>query len=304
MDPTVAGALIGAGGAAVVAVAGFLTNARNTRLTTEVALRAVEAAQRTVELTEQGRVTGRYAKAIEQLASGQLDVRIGGIYALERIARDSPRDHPTIMEVLAAFIREHSREQWPPAEPGAESPAPTTRPDVQAAATVIGRRSVGYDSQPIDLRAANLARANLNGADLNGADLTRANLAQVKLAGANLFVADLTRANLPGVDLTRATLFGAYLHSANLTGADLADASLFGASLTGANLTGADLSDVNLTRADLTEADLTGANLTEAHLTGAFWPADTAVPEGWQRDAETGGLSQVGTGPAAPATPA
>ena len=309
MDPTVAGALIGAGGAAVVAVAGFLTNARNTRLTTEVALRAVEAAQRTVELTEQGRVTGRYAKAIEQLASGQLDVRIGGIYALERIARDSPRDHPTIMEVLAAFIREHSREQWPPAEPGAESPAPTTRPDVQAAATVIGRRSVGYDSQPIDLRAANLARANLNGADLNGADLTRANLAQVKLAGANLFVADLTRANLPGVDLTRATLFGAYLHSANLTGADLADASLFGASLTDANLTGADLSDVNLTRADLTEADLTeadltGANLTEAHLTGAFWPADTAVPEGWQRDAETGGLSQVGTGPAAPATPA
>ena len=224
-------------------------------------------------------MTGRYAKAIEQLASGQLDVRIGGIYALERIARDSPRDHPTIMEVLAAFIREHSREQWPPAEPGAESPAPTTRPDVQAAATVIGRRSVGYDSQPIDLRAANLARANLNGADLNGADLTRANLAQVKLAGANLFVADLTRANLPGVDLTRATLFGAYLHSANLTGADL-------------------------TEADLTEADLTGANLTEAHLTGAFWPADTAVPEGWQRDAETGGLSQVGTGPAAPATPA
>ena len=304
MDPTVAGALIGAGGAAVVAVAGFWANARNTRLTTEVSRRAVEAAQRTVELTEQGRVTGRYAKAIEQLASGQLDVRIGGIYALERIARDSPRDHPTIMEVLAAFIREHSREQWPPAEPGAESPAPTTRPDVQAAATVIGRRSVGYDSQPIDLRAANLARANLNGADLNGADLTRANLAQVKLAGANLFVADLTRANLPGVDLTRATLFGAYLHSANLTGADLADASLFGASLTGANLTGADLSDVNLTRADLTEADLTGANLTEAHLTGAFWPADTAVPEGWQRDAETGGLSQVGTGPAAPATPA
>ena len=311
MDPTVAGALIGAGGAAVVAVAGFLTNARNTRLTTEVALRAVEAAQRTVELTEQGRVTGRYAKAIEQLASGQLDVRIGGIYALERIARDSPRDHPTIMEVLAAFIREHSREQWPPAEPGAESPAPTTRPDVQAAATVIGRRSVGYDSQPIDLRAANLARANLNGADLNGADLTRANLAQVKLAGANLFVADLTRANLPGVDLTRATLFGAYLHSANLTGADLADASLFGASLTDANLTGADLTDVNftradLTRADLTETDLTGANLNEAHLTGAFWPADAAVPEGWQRDAETRGLSQAGTGsgPAAPATPA
>ena len=52
------------------------------------------------ELTEQGQVTDRYTKAIEQLGSDKLDVRIGGIYALERVARDSARDHPTVMEVL------------------------------------------------------------------------------------------------------------------------------------------------------------------------------------------------------------
>jgi hypothetical protein len=51
-------------------------------------------------------VTARYTKAIEQLGSDRLDVRIGGIYALERIAHDSPRDHPAMLEVLAAFIRE------------------------------------------------------------------------------------------------------------------------------------------------------------------------------------------------------
>ena len=68
---------------------------------------------------EQGQVTDRYTKAIEQLGSDKLDVRIGGIYALERIARDSARDHPTVMEVLTAFIREHSHEQWPPPDPGA-----------------------------------------------------------------------------------------------------------------------------------------------------------------------------------------
>jgi hypothetical protein len=64
-------------------------------------------------LSREGQVTDRYTKAIEQLGSEKLDVRIGGIYALERIARDSARDHPTVMEVLTAFIREHSREQWP-----------------------------------------------------------------------------------------------------------------------------------------------------------------------------------------------
>ena len=55
-----------------------------------------------------------YTKTVEQLGSDKLDVRIGGIYALERVARDSKRDHPTVMEVLAAYVREHSREQWPP----------------------------------------------------------------------------------------------------------------------------------------------------------------------------------------------
>jgi hypothetical protein len=70
-------------------------------------------------LARQGQVTNRYTDAITQLGSDKLDVRIGGIYALERIARDSARDHPTITEVLAAFIREHSREQWPPPHPAA-----------------------------------------------------------------------------------------------------------------------------------------------------------------------------------------
>jgi hypothetical protein len=49
-------------------------------------------------LTGQGQVTDRYARAIEQLSSGKLDVRIGGIYALERMAADSARDHQTVMD--------------------------------------------------------------------------------------------------------------------------------------------------------------------------------------------------------------
>ena len=65
---------------------------------------------RTLEVTEQGHITDRYTKAIEQLGSDNLDVRLGGIYALERLAQDSPqRDQPTVVEVLGAFIREHSR---------------------------------------------------------------------------------------------------------------------------------------------------------------------------------------------------
>src|ERR1022692_4284344 len=101
---------------------------------------------RAARLTEEGQITDRYTKAIDQLGGTSLDVRIGGIYALERIARDSARDHPVVMEVLTAFVREHSQEQWlSPANDGNGMLLRTIRPEVQAAATVIGRRSSRND---------------------------------------------------------------------------------------------------------------------------------------------------------------
>jgi hypothetical protein len=114
-------------------------------------------------LSRESQVTDHYTKAIEQLGSDKIDVRIGGIYALERVARDSVRDHPTVIEVLSAFIREHSREMWPPAASDSERGKQSTRADVQAAATVIGRRVVKRDIRPVDLTGVNLPRVILTG---------------------------------------------------------------------------------------------------------------------------------------------
>jgi len=170
-------------------------------------------------LSREGQVTDRYTKAIEQLGSDKLDVRIGGIYALERVARDSAKDHPTVMEVLTAFIREHSREQWPPADAGSPEHERSTRPDVQAAVTVAGRRDPKRDIQPVNLARAVLSDANLPGANLPGAHLF----------GAHLSLANLTGADLTGADLRGTRLSGAHLRGAHLTGADLRDADLTGA---------------------------------------------------------------------------
>jgi hypothetical protein len=154
---------------------------------------------RNFTLSREGQVTDRYTKAIEQLGAGQLDVRIGGIYALERVAGDSARDHPTIMEVLAAFVREHSHEPWPPPagdEPG-EPSGRRTRPDVQAAVTVLGRRNPRHDRQRINLADVELTGADLSGARLTGADLTRASLTDATLLSADLSGADLSGAAWP-----------------------------------------------------------------------------------------------------------
>jgi hypothetical protein len=78
-------------------------------------------------LQRRGQVTERFSKAIDQLGdrgetpSEKLDIRLGGIYALEQIAQDSPELHWPIMEVLAAYLREHAR--WAPTD-DSEKPNP------------------------------------------------------------------------------------------------------------------------------------------------------------------------------------
>ena len=79
------------------------------------ALQAKTAAERHKEQTDadrERRITESFAKAVEQLGDDKLEVRLGGIYTLERIARESERDYWPIMETLTAYVRE--RAPWPP----------------------------------------------------------------------------------------------------------------------------------------------------------------------------------------------
>ena len=184
---------------------------------------------------------GKEPDSLALLGASQPEVRVGAIYALERAAIRSAEEHPVVMSVLAAFVREHSH----PAQP-----------DVQAALTVLGRRARERDREPIDLTGADLARLRLPGADLTGA----------RLARARFRAADLHSAMLGGADLT-----GADLAYADLTGADLAGANLTGADLTGARLTGAYLVGATLTRATLAHADLTNALFLHKDAQAAGW---------------------------------
>ncbi|GAB2824454.1 pentapeptide repeat-containing protein [Actinoallomurus bryophytorum] len=289
---------IATGLAALLAVYYTARNADTARRTLQ---QSEKVAQRTAELAEQGQVTDRYTKAIEQLGSRYLEIRIGGIYALERIAIDSARDHPTVMEVLAAFVREHATADSPAAalHAAAETPlgAALPRPpdaDIQAAVTVIGRRFTARDIREInlagvqltyaDLAFLNLRNARLIGANLSAAKINQADLTNTKLADSNLTDAELTRAHLScarldNADMSGANMTGAFLNKAflpqakllqaNLVIAEFIDANLDGANLSRATLTRTCLRKANLTGADLTGADLTGADLTGADLTGA-----------------------------------
>lgn len=254
----------------LVVIGGVVFTAQGLWYTAQ-SLDASRQAQRT---SEQGQIADRYTKAVEQLGATKMNVRLGGIYALERLAQDSPRDHQTVYDVLAAFVREHDRKPIDEKTQSSFDPAA----DAQAALTVIGRRNGTRDVSALDLsrsllhgaeldranlRGVNLFNADLGSADLNGADLTDANVNGTNLEGAFLVGANLTRAMLHG------NLKGTHLDEANLTKADLTSVYMPEAYLTGANLTGANLMDANLTDTDLTGANLTGTNLTGTNLYGA-----------------------------------
>lgn len=220
-----------------------------------------------LQISEQGQITGRYTAAITDLGSSSVDVRLGGIYALQRIMQDSSRDQPAIVAVLCAFVRDQAA--LPPSSAPQEGHTGRPTTDVQAAITVVTSRDTADDGaatvvdfSDADLSGANLAGANLAGADLSGADLSGADLVGAKVADANLAVAKVVGADLTSADLARADL-----SHANLSGADLgthepfweAGADLSYAELTGANLSGADLTLANLRDADLTNVNFTGA---------------------------------------------
>jgi hypothetical protein len=67
---------------------------------------------RTFALNRQGQITERFTRAVDQLGNDQINVRLGGIYALERLARESRDDYEPILEILTAYVRE--RAPWPP----------------------------------------------------------------------------------------------------------------------------------------------------------------------------------------------
>jgi Pentapeptide repeats (8 copies) len=282
----------------------------------QAARHQAEAAHHQAQTAREGHYTDLFTKAVEQLGATRevkrhlevkpsyphingkteyipsaetepnLEVRLGAIYALERIARDSERDHGPIMEVLCAYIRNPQNcgkavRQPDDAPVGSDEwhlwrvVVPRPRVDIQAALTVIGRRPrerIAYEVKhrlTLDLSDANLQRVNL----MDGM------FARANFFGAHLEDAWLRRVNFEGAQLSYAFLDEAWAGEANLQGANMNRASFAGAKCTKANFAGAILIDVNFLGTNLSEA----AGLDDNNLALAKGDDSTILPVGMSR---------------------
>jgi hypothetical protein len=178
------------------------------------------------ELMRSTQIMDRFTKAIDQLGNGSTAIRIGGIFALEMVARDSPADRRNVAFTLATFIRE--AQPTSAARHGYVEMLKIRAPDVQVAMNVLGRSPLCDERlKPGSNDLLDLSRTDLRRASLSGAHLERINFWSTRLDGANL-----KRAHLQGAVLSEANLGRFDPQSAKYqSGADLSDADLTGARL-------------------------------------------------------------------------
>jgi len=164
-------------------------------------------------------VDGHFSAALGELRSPDIEERIRGVQALERISKESPGDQPAVVGELASFIR---------------SSAGTTNcrdhqigRDVQAALAVLVRRTPAGDLGMV---------IDLHGACLNNAEMAKISLVYANLAGVDFGGANLSGSVLDGADLTGANLGGADLSYAHVVDARMAQVNLSGANVVGINV--------------------------------------------------------------------
>ncbi|MCY3957411.1 MAG: pentapeptide repeat-containing protein [Chloroflexi bacterium] len=256
-----------------------------------VAERQASAAHQQAVTAQRSLLNERYQRGAEMLGSDVLSVRLGGIYALDRLAAEQPDNyHIQVMQLFCAFARRpHHQHGDKPLDPQDlksdyrlgkdQSGAPNLIPIAEYSRAIFPSLDIQAVMEAIcsrdELRRNTELTANFK-VDLSESDLSRLALVRIppNLAHATMWAINLTGAHLPSANLQSAVLSNAALSGANLLRADLSGANLRNSDLSGtvlstANLTGAVLIKADLSKAKVIGADFAGAVLKDSNLSGA-----------------------------------
>jgi uncharacterized protein YjbI with pentapeptide repeats len=275
--------------------------AREAHLTT-LFTKAVEflGATRDVKRHETGLTitgsTSQFSSVPNSVTEPNIEVRLGAIYALERIAKDSERDHWPVMEVLCAYIRNPQNSGTPVLSKQAKDSTVDWRKsirapriDVQAALTVIGRRSPEHIQYEIanglrlNLEGANLQDSILSYGDFSRAIFKRANLDLARIDFAKLESTNFWGASMDSTTIQRCRLRDACFASSTLTHASIIHSSAENCLFHKAHLYETTFFQTNLDGARLFNTDLSRAYVQDDQLIGTLGDATTRVRGGMQR---------------------
>jgi len=283
----------------------------------------------TVRTQQEGHMTDRIAKAVEMLGTektdlrheaddagnllrdkdgrlfavertlANLEVRIGAILSLERIAQDSTtfdkgRDHVRVMEILCTYIRENAPNS---------KPRETPRADIETALQVLARRTVqqrqiefewrnqentqtdspymrsniptekaGYLPwlQRIDRNLGyrlNLSSANLSGLFVKDGDFSNALFNGTIFSRCTFTDTNFIGANFYRSDFKGAKFFACNLDACRISNTDLSGSSFYSGSINYATLTKVELDNQTILLTSLRFTSIENSDLSKYSLT-------------------------------------
>ena len=196
-----------------------------------------------------------------------IEVRIGGLLSLERIAQDSTRydkgrDHVRVMEILCAYVRENARVGSLASEADDDEPR-TMRNDVQIALDVIKRR----DFKQTKIEQVAKYRLDLRNTDFRSADLSQGNFRGALMFSSRFEFADLRDADFSAALFHKSVLNFVYAHRARFVAADMTDCRIDKPK----PVPGGFVRSINL-------GDVSGLSLAGANITALDYLGDPAQP--------------------------
>lgn len=185
--------------------------------------RQTKTAEQASKVSEQNHLTEILNKAVTNLgaektvkretANGSveksvpaLEVRSGGLLALERIARDNHSFHIEVMEILTAYLR-HNAQAYVEYKAGSERHI-RPRDDLVTALNVLSRRS--SEQRHIESNTGyipDLSNTTFAGLALSNVDFSNVNLENTAFRNSYLKKVDFTRSNLIRTKFDKASIF-------------------------------------------------------------------------------------------------
>lgn len=276
---------------------------------------------RNVFATEQTRWTKTFTDAINQLGTvndktgnAVVPIRVGAIYALERLSRDSPADAHVISRILADYIQVETAQlnveavpvdtaqvtvetaeltvETPQINAGQKAPGALRLPrtDIAAAMTslmLIARGKALRKDDPVvlyDLLSPDL--------DLSGRTIGEIRFVRSTLSGSRFDQASCKRSRfedcqMDGCQFISTRLSGSIFNNCVLAGGNFSMARATDSRFLSVDLSNAEFVDAVLIRVEFSGLDLSliGADFTRAVLKGAVF-SECDLSDAWFQDAD------------------
>lgn len=194
-----------------------------------LAYNRTESLKLQTETEKEKAVTEAFAKSVELLGNKREAARQGGIYALGRLAGDNPALHPMIMDIVASYIRQESRNRFFKEKNEREIKLQNS---IDKDVLVNELRS---EPMPMDIEAA---IAIIRERNRNNDKIPNEGEDFLDLSNAYIFNADFSNTMLSKVNFSDSVMVDCFFNETDLSESNFIETNIGGSSFVASNLKG------------------------------------------------------------------